>query len=111
MCHGRKHKERNEQTDAAISDESSREHDREHNAAFSQTLCHKVGYGRHRAAVFHELAEDRPEQEERKKLGQEAGGAAHENLRPVGEQRLAAEKRGDQRRGRREQQYAPAAKG
>jgi hypothetical protein len=63
------------------------------------------------AAVFHELAEDRAEQEQGKELGQEAGGAAHEHLCPVGKQRLAAKKRGDQRGRRRQQQYAPASKG
>ena len=71
----------------------------------------KFGDGGDRAAVLHQLAEQRAEQKQRKELREEARRADHEGLRPVGEQRLAGEQRCDQGRERRQQQHAPAPEG
>jgi len=48
----------------------------------------------------------RTEKEQPEELSQKARGAAHENLRPAGEQRFAAEQRGEKRGSRRKQQHA-----
>src|SRR5262249_35810211 len=63
------------------------------------------------AAVVHEFAENRPEQKQWEKLSEETGAAAHEDLRPARKQRFAAEKCGDERRCRREQENTPPPKG
>jgi hypothetical protein len=60
-------------------------------------------------AILHQLAEHRAEQKQRKELRQKCRGAAHEGLRPVGEQRFAAKGGGNERRRRRQHQHAPAA--
>ena len=78
-------------------------------AAFAELLGHETRHGGDRAAVFHQLAEHRAEQKQRKELRQKRRGAAHEGLRPVGEQRLAAKGGGNERRGWRQHQHAPAA--
>jgi hypothetical protein len=109
LRHRGENKERHEQADAAIGDGGAGEHDRDHRAAFAELLGHEARDGGNRARVFHQLAEHRAEQKQRKELRQESRGAAHEGLRPVGEQRLAAKGGGEERRGRRQHQYAPAA--
>jgi len=78
-------------------------------APLSEALYHEVGNGRDRAAVLHELSEQRTEQKQRDELRQETRGAAHEGLRPVGKQRLACERSGQQGGRRSEQKHAPAA--
>ena len=93
LRHRRDHEEGDEQADAAIGDDRSAQNDRENGALRAELLGHEIGDRRHRAAVLHQLAEQRAEQEERKELGQKAGRAAHERLRPVGEQRLPRKKR------------------
>jgi hypothetical protein len=102
LCHRDEHEDGNEQADAPIGNQRAREYDRKHHAALSQPFRHEISDGRHGTAVLHELAEYRAEQEQRKELGQKACSAAHENLRPVGEQGFAAEERGDERSSRRQ---------
>ena len=63
------------------------------------------------ALSSHELAEQRPEQEQWKELRQEARRAAHEGLGPVREEGLARYTCGNESRHRREQEHAPAAIG
>ena len=65
----------------------------------------------HGAAVVHELAEQRAEQEQGKELRQELRGTSHECLRPMGEQRLPRKGGREKRRGGRQQENAPAAIG
>ncbi len=77
----------------------------------AELLGHAARDRLHRAGIVHQLAEQRAEQEDRKELRHELRRASHEGLRPVREQRLAREHRGDQRRSRRQQQHAPAAIG
>ena len=55
----------------------------------AETLGHEIRDRGHRAAVLHELAEQRAEQKQRKELRQKTRGAAHEDLCPIGKQRLA----------------------
>ena len=111
LRHRRQHEERDEQADAAVGDQRAGEHDREHRALRPEPLGHEARDRRHRAAVLHQLAEQRAEQEQREELHEESRRRAHEGLRPVGEQRLARDGGGDQRRGGRQHQHAPAAKG
>src|SRR5262245_4370033 len=70
---------------------------------------HEARDGRYAAAVVHELAEQGAEQKQREELRQEGRRAAHEGLRPVGEQRLQREGGGKQSGGWSEQEHAPAA--
>ena len=51
----------------------------------------KLAIVRYGAAVFHQLAEQGAEQKNREELHDEARGAPHEGLRPVGEQRLTGQ--------------------
>ena len=57
------------------------------------------------------LPNSAPSRNSGKNCAMKARGAAHEGLRPVGQQRLAGEQRRDQGRQRRQQQHAPAAEG
>ncbi len=108
MCHRRQNEEGDEYAYPAIGDQRAGEHDRQHRAARSQTLGHAFRYGGNRAAVIHQLAEQRAEQEQRKELRDELRRAAHEGLRPIGQQRLARDRGCKQCGRRRQQQYAPA---
>ena len=72
---GREHEERNEQADAAIGDEGAGEHHGQNRAMDAQALAHDLGDGRDRAAILHELAEDGPEQKQRKELSEKAAAA------------------------------------
>jgi hypothetical protein len=92
-------------------DHSAGEYDREHGPARSQTLGHEASNGRHGAAVLHELAEQRAKEKNWEELHDESCSAAHEGLRPMGEQRLSRQARRQDRRGRSEQKHAPAAIG
>jgi hypothetical protein len=109
LRHRSQNEEGDEQADAAIGDGGAGEHDGEHRAALAELLGHEAGDGGDRAAILHQLAEHRAEQKQRKELRQESRGAAHEGLRPVGEQRLAAKGGGNERCGWRQHQHAPAA--
>ena len=75
----------------------------------SELGAHEVGNGLHGPAVIHELPEQRAEDKYREELGDKSCGAAHEGLRPVGEQGFTRERRSEQRDSRREEKYAPAA--
>jgi hypothetical protein len=57
------------------------------------------------------LPNSAPKSKDGEELHDEARGPAHEGLGPVGQQRLARERRGEQRRERREEQHAPAPVG
>ena len=108
---GREHEERDEQADPAIGDDRAGEHDREHRALLpSRSVMNRA------TAVTEPLSSislpnSAPSRNIGKNCARKVRGAAHEDLRPVREQRLAAKGGGDQRRGRRQQQHAPAAKG
>ena len=112
MRHRGEHEESDEQADAAIGDDGAGRARRpaSRGCAPSRSVM-KLAIAVHRAAVVHQLAEQRAEQEQRKELRQELRRAAHEGLRPVRQQRLARERGGNERGGRREQQHAPAAVG
>src|SRR5579871_1313401 len=62
-----------------------------------------------RSAIVHELAEQRAEQKYREELRDELRSAAHESLRPMGEQGLSGESSSDDRDKRRKEQHAPPA--
>ena len=109
LRHRRQNKEGNEQADAAIRHQCTREHHRQYGAARTQPLGHEARDGVDRAAVVHELAEQRAEQEQREELREELRRAAHERLCPMGEQRLARNGSRDQCRRRRQQEHAPSA--
>ena len=111
MRHGGQNEKCDEQADTAIGDRRPSEHNRKDRAAFSQPLRHEVGNRRDGAAVVHELREKRPKQKNGEELGEEAGSASHEALRPMGKQRFSREGCGDKCGGGREQQHAPAAIG
>jgi hypothetical protein len=85
LCHRAEHEKGDEQADAAVGYECAREHHREYCATLTQALGHEIRDSRHRTAVVHEFAEDGAEKKNRKELSQEAGSAAHEDLRPIGE--------------------------
>ena len=72
LRHGRDHEEGDEEADAAVGDDRSAQNDRENGALRAELLGHEIGDRRHRAAVLHQLAEQRAEQEEREELGEEA---------------------------------------
>ena len=108
---GRENEERNEKADAAICDEGAGEHHGQDRAMAAQALAHDLGDGRDSATILHELAEDGPQQKQRKELSEKAGSSSHEGLRPVGEERLAGERGSDERSSGSEQKHAPAAKG
>ena len=76
----------------------------------AELFTHEAGDGLHRPAVIHELSEQRTEQENRKELRDELRGAAHERLRPVGEEGFSCGRSRNQCDSRGEQKYAPAAK-
>ena len=105
---GARTKNGDEEADAAIGDERTSEHDRQHGPSRTQALGHEVGDGCDRAAVLHQLAEQGAEEKNREELHDELRGAAHEGLRPVGEQRLPGESGGEDGGGRSEQKHAPA---
>ena len=71
MRHRREHEEGDEQADAAIGDERAGEHDRQHGALGAEPLGHEGRDRRHRAAVLHQLAEQRAEQKNREELHDE----------------------------------------
>ena len=110
LRHRREHEEGDEQAHAAVGDERAREHDRQHRALGTEALRHEARDRRDRAAVVHQLAEHGAQQEQREELQDESGRRAHERDRPVREQRLARRGGGDQCRGGREHEHAPAAK-
>ena len=68
-------------------------HDREHGAPRPKPLGHEFCDRRHRARILHELAEQRAQKKDREELHHELGRARHEGLRPMGEQRLAGQRR------------------
>ena len=72
LRHRSQNEEGDEQADAAIGDRGAGEHDGEHRAAFAELLGHEAGDGGDRAAIFHQLAEHRAEQKQRKELRQES---------------------------------------
>lgn len=111
LRHGRENEKGDEKTDPAIGDEGAGENDGEDRAPRSELLSHEMSDGRHRAAIVHQFAEERAEQEDREELRDEARAAVHESDSPMSEQRLPCEGRRDQRRDRREQQHAPPAVG
>ena len=111
LRHGNENEEGDEQAHAAIGDDGTGESDRQDRPRGPELLGHEAGDGFDRAAVVHQLAEERAEQKERKELREELGGAAHEGFRPMGKQRLSRRGSGDEGRGRRQQQHAPAAIG
>ena len=88
--HGNEDEEGDEQADAAIGDDGAGERHREDGTCGPERLGHEAGDGLDRAAVVHQLAEQRAEQKERKELRKELRGAAHEGLGPMGKERLAA---------------------
>jgi hypothetical protein len=104
-------KEGDEQANAAIGDEGAGEHDRQHGAPWTETIGHEIGDGRYRAAVLHQLAEQGAEEKNREELDDEASGAPHEGLRPMGEQRFSGQSGGENRRSRSEQKNAPTPVG
>jgi hypothetical protein len=83
LRHGSKNEEGNEQAHAAIGDDGTGESDRQDRPRGPERLG-EAGNGFDRAAVVHQLAEERAEQKERKELGEELAGAAHEGFRPMG---------------------------
>src|SRR5215510_8451738 len=95
--------------DPAISHERAGEYDRQDRAALAQPLGHEACDRGDAAAVVHELAEQGAQQKQREELRQEARRAAHESLRPAGEQRLHCKRGGEESGGGSEQQHAPAA--
>ena len=111
LRHGNEDEEGDEQADAAIGDDGAGERHREDRPRGPELLGHEAGDGFDRAAVVHQLAEERAEEKERKELREELRGAAHEGFRPMGKQRLARRGSGDEGGGRRQQQHAPAAIG
>ena len=111
MCHRSDDEEGDEQADAAIGDESTGKHHCQHRAFGAEAFGHKIGDGCYGAAVFHQLAEQGAEEKDREELHDEACGASHEGLRPMGEQWLAGQSRREDGGGGREKQNAPAAIG
>src|SRR5262249_14439274 len=107
--HRRQNEKRDEKTHPAVGDERARKHDGEDRVALPELAAHEMGDGLHRSAVVHELAEQRTEQKYREELRDELRSAAHESLRPMGEQRLSGESRGDERDDWRKEQHAPSA--
>jgi hypothetical protein len=101
-------KKGNKQADAAIGDEFSRQDDGEHGSLCAQTLGQIFGDGLNRTAGFHQLAEQRAKQKNRKKLCDEIGCVAYESLGPVCQQQLACQQRSNQGTQRREKQNTPA---
>ena len=77
----------------------------------SKLLRHEASDGLNRAAVLHQLPEQRAKQEDREEFHHELCGAAHESLRPMGKKRLLGEGGGHERRGRSEDEHAPSAIG
>ncbi len=100
--HWREHEKRDEKADAAVGDQRARENHGKYRALRTQAFGHVLGDRRYRAAVFHQLAEQRAKKKDRKELHDEARRTAHERLRPMGEQRLAGQS-GGQDRGEQEQ--------
>ena len=98
LRHGHQHEKGDKDADAAIGDYGRGEHDREHRAACSQPFGQETRDRGDRTAVVHELAEQPAEQEQGKPLRDEASRTAHERLRPVGEERLARDRGGQERR-------------
>ena len=84
LRHRRQDKEGDEQADAAIRYQCTREHHRQYGAPRTQSFCHEARDGFDRSAVVHELAEQRAEQEQREELRKKLRCAAHEGLRPMG---------------------------
>ena len=75
LRHRRENEERNEKADAAICDEGAGEHHGQDRAMAAQALAHDFGDGRDSATVLHELAEDGPQQKQRKELSEKAGSS------------------------------------
>ena len=69
---GAEHEEGDEQADAAVGDERAGQHHRQHRAARAELSRSCSGDRGDRAAVLHQLAEHRAEQEQRKELREEA---------------------------------------
>ena len=111
LRHGDENEEGDEQADPAIGDDGAGKGHREDRPRRPELLGHEAGDGFHRAAVVHQLAEQRAEQKQRKELREELRGAAHEGFRPMGKQRLSRRGGGYEGGGRRQQQHAPAAIG
>src|SRR5271166_6239978 len=108
LRHRHQHKDRDKEADAAVSDQRAGKHDSKDCALRPQLLCHETGDRGDRTAVLHQLAEQRPKQEQREKLRDKARRVVHEGLRPVGERRPSRESGGDQGRPGCQQQDAPA---
>jgi hypothetical protein len=89
LRHRRQYEKGDEETDAAVGDHRARENHSEYGVACAQTLRHEARDRFHGAAVVHELAEQRAEQEQRKELREKLRGVAHERLCPMGKKRLA----------------------
>ncbi len=111
MPHGSEHEERDEQADAAIGDDGARQHHGQDGAPRSEPGRHRLRDDLDRAARLHQFAEQGAEQEDGEELRQEIGGAAHEDLCPARQHRLARQQGGEDGAGRCEQQDAPAAIG
>ena len=90
-------KKGHEKTDAAISHQGTGQNNGECGPTRSQLLGHEIGDGADRAAVVHQLAEQRSEQKNGKELGNKAGCRRHESLGPV---RQGAARRKTRRRSR-----------
>ncbi len=90
LRHRHDHEQRDEETDAAVGDNRAGQHDRQNRPLGTQLFGHEAGDRIDRTAVVHQLAEDGPEQEQRKELGHETGRRRHESLGPVRQQRIAA---------------------
>ena len=71
LRHGNEDEEGDEQAHAAIGDDGPGESDRQDRPRRPERLGHEAGDGFDRAAVVHQLAEQRAEQKERKELREE----------------------------------------
>jgi hypothetical protein len=111
LRHRRQHEERDEEADAAVGHHGAREHDRQDRMTRAQLLDDEVRDRLGGAAVIHELAEQRAEQEQGKELTEKLRRAGHERLRPMGEQGLPRERRHDERCRGRQEENAPATIG
>src|SRR5262249_6745685 len=107
--HRRQYEKGNEKAHPAVGDKRARKHDSKDRPALPQPVTHEMGDGMDRSAVVHELSEQRAEQEYREELRNELRRAAHESLRPMGEQGFSGQGGSDHRHGWRKEEHAPSA--
>ena len=95
--HRRQYEEGDEEADATVGHSGASKDHRKDRAAGTQFRRHVARNGANRAAVVHQLPEQRAEQENREELCDEACRCFHEGLCPVGQQRLAGNARSHER--------------